>query len=276
MFEAILKELGLEKLEILAYTELTVSGACTATNLAKLLKIPRSSVYQLLKNLITKGFVVEDHVYSKEYRSMLKVFYPVDIESIQLLVQKNIEKMNNLKIKLKTISKIQPAKDINHLVSPKFQIFYGEDKVQNILNDMLLYSGIETFAFWPISDMIDILGEEFFSILNKIRIKNNLYTRAIWSNEKSVNVKKYPFLGSAKEFKREIRVYKGKLDFSMGYWSYANKVAFLSSKEEGFGFIIESAELVQMLRSQFDIIWNLSEKLDTESSETKSFLEELK
>jgi hypothetical protein len=140
---------------------------------------------------------------------------------------------------------------------------------------MLLYSNIETFAFWPISDMIEILGEEFFSVLNKIRIKNNLYTRAIWSSEKAVNVNEYPFLGSTKEFKREIRVYKGAMTFSMGYWSYGKKVAFLSSKEEGFGFIIESAELVQMLRSQFEIIWNLSEKLDTESPQTRSFINQI-
>jgi sugar-specific transcriptional regulator TrmB len=98
MFEGILKELGLEKLEIIAYTELSSTGASTAAGLAKMLKIPRSSIYQLLKNLIAKGFVVEEQVFSKEHRSMLKVFYPVEIENIQLIVQKNIEKMNNLKL----------------------------------------------------------------------------------------------------------------------------------------------------------------------------------
>jgi predicted transcriptional regulator len=275
MLEDILKGIGLSNLEISTYTRLSLDGASTASKLAKLIRIPRSSIYQVLKNLIAKGFVIETQIYSNELKSNLKVFYAVDTANINLIIQKDIERMTHLKSKLKTVESVMSKKDINYLISPKFQIFYGEDKVQSILNDMLLYDNIQTFAFWPISDMIDVLGESFFRTLNKIRIRNNLYTRAIWSTEKSVDILKYPFLGSSESFKREIRIFSGKLNFSMGFWSYANKVAFLSSKKEGFGFIVESVELVEMLRSMFDIIWPMSEPIETESIETKKFLSEL-
>jgi hypothetical protein len=44
----------------------------------------------------------------------------------------------------------------------------------------------------------------------------------------------------------------------MGYWVYQNKAAFISSRAEGFGFIIESRELVAMLLTQFELLWSLS------------------
>jgi hypothetical protein len=53
-------------------------------------------------------------------------------------------------------------------------------------------------------------------------------------------------------------------------------VAFISSKKESFGFIIESKELVEMLSSQFEVIWNLSKSLSGKGNEGEEFLKEIK
>ena len=61
---------------------------------------------------------------------------------------------------------------------------------------------------------------------------------------------------------RRIRIAPLEIDFEMGYWIYASKVAFLSSLKESIGFIIESRELVEMMSVQHDIIWRLSQPIE--------------
>ena len=90
-----------------------------------------------------------------------------------------------------------------------------------------------------------------------------------------MDIKKHPYLGTGEKFLREIRIAPKDIGFSMGYWIYGNKVAFISSKKEAFGFIIESKELAEMLSSQFEVMWKLSKPIVTKLSDTESFLEEI-
>ena len=162
------------------------------------------------------------------------------------------------------------------LIHPKFQFFEGEDGVKHVLKDMLLYRGISTEAFWPIRSMLETLSPDFFRYHNKARIQRNISTRAIWPLSQAVDIKQYPYLGVGDAFKREIRVAPKNIDFSMGYWLYGSKAAFLSSRRERFGFIIESAELAETLCSQFNAIWNLSKPLTVDPKDTELFLAELR
>jgi hypothetical protein len=172
---------------------------------------------------------------------------------------------------LPSLEKIIPSKFIN----PKFQLFEGKEGVQHVLEDMLLYSNTETQAFWPIKAMIEILSPAFFKSHNIERIKNNIYTRAIWPKNQIVDLKTHPYLGTGKDFKREIRIAPAEIDFSMGYWIYKNKAAFISSKKESFGFIIESRELVEMLLAQFEVLWNISKPVISTHLNT-DFLKEIR
>jgi hypothetical protein len=62
----------------------------------------------------------------------------------------------------------------------------------------------------------------------------------------------------------------------MGYWAYHNKVGFISSRKECFGFIVESVELRIMLKTQFDVLSKISKPLVVDPRHTVSFLKELK
>jgi len=53
-------------------------------------------------------------------------------------------------------------------------------------------------------------------------------------------------------------------------------VAFLSSAEEGYGFIIQSQELVNTLKAQFELLWDISKPLPFEQKDVQRFLNELK
>lgn len=270
MLNSILSALNLDDDEVRTYVLLLETGPITVGELAKKLGLPRSSLYGFLRRLRDQGLVTESIRYS------VKTFSAESPEKINSLFTQKIEdleqKQNLYKKVLPELRKHKPSK----LIMPRLQMFEGEEGLKNVLRDMLLYYDMETQAFWPIQHMLDILSPDFFRYLNKERIKNNLYTRAVWPKDQVVDIKKHPYLGSGEDFKREIRIAPDTVDISMGYWIYGHKIAFISSRKESFGFIIESAELVQTLKAQFELLWQQSTKLQTDPKDSSEFIKELR
>lgn len=262
----ILLSLGFAAEEIRVYFALLEYGPTAAGAFSKRFGIVRSSLYGILQRLQDGGLITQSQ------REGVKLFSAQEPEVISLLFD---QKIGDLRRKQEIYTTLLPElrmKRAANLMNPSFQLFEGEEGMRNILKDMLLYRDIETQAFWPIKQMIDVLSPDFFQYLNKIRIENNLYTRAIWPQKQVVDIAKHPYLGVGDAFLREIRIAPPEIDCSMGYWIYGNKVAFISSRREAFGFIIESAELVQMLLTQFEVIWNLSKPLVVKQGITDVFL----
>ena len=270
MIEKTLAALGFEAAESKVYLTLLKSGAMTVGNLARRLGVPRTTLYGFLARLSDRGLA------NQSLRKGVKVFSAESPEKILLLFQ---QKQVQLEAAHKDFQDLLPKlKDQRKAVlsSPRFQLYEGEEGLKNVLKDMLLYSNIESCSFWPIKQMMAILSPEFFQYHNVERIRRNIYTRAIWPVSEAVEIKNFQFLGSGELFRREIRLAPEELSFSMGYWFYANKVAFLASRREGFGFIIESEELVETLKAQFEVVWKISKTLRSKPDDVKDFLVTLK
>lgn len=271
MLEDVLKTLGLDDDEIKTYlTLLEVGKPVTVGTLAKHMGVPRPSLYGFLKRLHGRGLVSQS-----TNMSDIRTFFAVAPEQVSLIIDQKIGDLLKTQNLYKTLLPELQSNQETELITPRFQLFEGEEGVKHVLKDMLLYHDIETQAFWPIKSMLEVLGPDFFRYHNKERIKNNLSTRAIWPPSQVVDIKDHPYLGVGKSFKREIRVAPKEIDFSMGYWIYGNKVAFISSRKESFGFIIESAELVEMLRTQFEVLWKASKPIKVDPKDTNLFLQEL-
>ncbi len=263
----LLSNLGLDQDDSKTYVLLLETGPISAGKLAKRLGVARSSLYGFLKRLVDRGLVVESQ------RGGIKQFVAEHPNKVSKLFDERIEQLQSDQERYKQILPELQSKRPDKLLTPKLQLFEGADGLRQVLKDMLLYSNMATEAFWPIQYMLDVLGSDFFRYLNKERIKNNLFTRAVWPQNQIVNIKEHPYLGSGGEFKREIRIAPKGVNISMGYWVYGNKVAFISSRKECFGFIIESRELVETLKTQFELLWAQSDPLETKKTgETESFI----
>ena len=270
MLEKTLSGLDLNNDEIKIYLNLLESGTITAGNLSKKIGMPRATLYDVLKKMTDKGVI------NRTLKQGVRSFTAAAPEKLDQLFKKRIEDLEGQRNSYQKILPDLIGKMGLSMASPKFQVFEGVEGVQHVLKDMLMYRDCETLAFWPIKAMMEMLTPEFFRYHNKERIKNNLYTRAIWPEDEVVDVRKNPFLGMGKDFKREIRIAPTDVSFTMGYWAYRNKVAFLSSKAESYGFIIESQELVTMLKASFEVVWKISKKLEVDPKYTKPFIDEIK
>lgn len=266
MIEDVFDKLGLGPLEARVYLGLLRQGAAPAGSLSKKLGLPRATLYDALDRLTCAGLV------QQTAQDDVKLWCAEHPEILLRLTQGRLDAWQKLQAQLNTIvPKLVQEARLDY-TKPHFQYFEGQNGIRHILQDMLLYRDCETLAFWPVRDMLDALGEDFFSELNKARIRQNLYTRAIWPRSKTVDLQKFPCFGIGSGFKREIRLAPPEVDCSMGYWAYASKTAFISSRAECFGFIVESNELRQLLSTQFEILWALSEKLIVPSRWTAAYL----
>ncbi len=269
MIQDIFETLGFKEEEVKVYLCLLDMGASSGGDLAKKVGMPRPTVYGYLDRLVTGGLVTQS------LQKGVKIFVPEPAERIRILYKRKIEDLRSKERALDILIPELEKRTGMSLMRPKMQFYEGRDGMEAALQDHLAYSGAEMLAFWSIRSAIEATSEEFFWYINKERIKRGMYLKGIWPPEQSVDVKRYPFMGVGAEFKREIRIAPEGIQSSMGYWIYANKVLFASSSAESFCFIIESAELVEMMSNQHKVIWDLSEPITPSEADMKPFLDDL-
>jgi HTH-type transcriptional regulator, sugar sensing transcriptional regulator len=269
MLNKIFEKLNLNQKHAKIYLSLVEDGSSTVGKLSKKLNIPRSTLYGFLYELLNEGLV------NQSEKNDVKIWQAESPDKLNHKVNEKINTLEEAKVDLASLIINLKDKQKTDFISPKFTYNEGAEALKQMLKDVLMYRDIETIAFWPINEMIKTLGKDFFLYSNKERIKRNISAKVIWPANKQVDLKENIFLGSGKDFKREIKIAPEGVDCSMGYWAYENKVVFLSSKKESFGFIVESIELKQLLKTQFDILWNLSTPIKTHSTTTKKFIEQL-
>ncbi|MFA6476389.1 MAG: helix-turn-helix domain-containing protein [Candidatus Paceibacterota bacterium] len=264
MINESLKEIGFSDNSIRVYTQLLENGCSSARQLAENLGLPRTTVYDNLRLLIDSGLVIEKEEENK------KLFEADDVKNLQHLIRGKIEK---LKKEDRLISEVLPNLNLNlKALDPKIKFYPGAKGIRQVLKDMLWYENIETLTMWPINEMVEILGKEYLEDLNRRRIKQNISIKGIWPRDKAVDLKSHPYLGIGKGHMRELRLAPKGMTWNMSYWLYADKVAFISSRKEGFGFVIHSRDFSDLIKAQFEQIWKSSKPIKAEPKYTDSFL----
>ncbi len=268
MIDKKLALLGIKADETKVFLFLIESGTQTAGNIAKKTGLPRPSLYLYLKNLQEKGLILQS------LKDGIKIFTIAPQEKINLIFDEKIKEITSTKESLQKIF-IETQKGLKTNTVPRFQIFEGKEEIKNIPRDLLLYRNIKGKCYWPTKLMLKTLGEDFFEEFNKERVRREIYIDAIWPQSQLVDVKTYPFMGTGGKFLREIRIAPKEIDFQTGYWIYENKVSFVSSHKDNFGFIIESKEFADMISSLFDVMWKISKPIKISSEESEKLFKEM-
>lgn len=244
---SILTELGLSDFEQTIYLSLLREGQATARMLSARTTITRPSVYDQLKLLRGRGLVVELDIDGKTY------FSPTPVETLDILMADRIDRLETGRATLKAALPAILAN--NNLIQPKIRFFEGRAGLQQLMKDMLWHDHIEILVFWPYTAMLEILGEEFLTWFDERRQKRKITMRTLWPREEKKRVS-HIFETDQADVKR--RYFKKAQTTSMSYIIYQNKVMFLSSNQEAFGFIVDSAEFVALITMQFEVLWEIA------------------
>ncbi|MFA5022073.1 MAG: helix-turn-helix domain-containing protein [Patescibacteria group bacterium] len=250
--ENIFNSLGIGKEEAETYLALLEFGPISVGKLAKKIGKPRPSLYGFLKRLQEKGLVTQSSNLS------VKIFQAQPPKKVDFIFQQMIDNITQSQKNYQAMIPMLEKNIISKFISPKFQMYEGKDALKNIMRDVIVYSAGEFVTFWPPKPMIEILTSEFFEYTQKKRVEKNVSVRALWPIKQKIDLRDFPYMESSPQFKREVRFLPKEINFSMGFMIYGNKVAFISSRKENVGFIIESQEFAEMLKSLFEFFWNYS------------------
>jgi sugar-specific transcriptional regulator TrmB len=265
MLEKILKELNFSDNTIKVYKRLLELGDASARQLAENIGIPRPSVYDYLNILIENGLIIQQSVDNKT------IFRANEVSQLKHLIK---EKIEVLEIESKNIEKYVPANQEKN-IEPKIRHFKGIEQVKKILNDLSWYENTEILSIWPMKEMLMVLGSDYLENFNRKRIKNNNPLKIVWPKDKIVNIDEFPFLGISAGHKRDLRIAPMDMTWNMGHTIYEDKVAFISSHKETFGFIVQSKDFAELMKAQFEVVWNISKPLNYTPPEKDAFLDTL-
>jgi sugar-specific transcriptional regulator TrmB len=251
---SMLTQLGLNLKEAETFSALSqyLDGS-TVLDLSRELNLPRPTVYSHLETLMMSGFV------KKGIKENTSIFYPESKEVIESIFE---EKITLLKKTKESFSVSFDEKKKVTKFKPKFFTYEGPNAYEQVWRD-ILRTREETYWVWSLRGMLERgVSSEKLEEFHKERIKRGIGMNVLWPDKAKVDIKKSPFLISDNEQKtlRKVRILPKGFDQDVGYGIYGNKVAFISAGSENYAFVIESKELVQTLKKQFDFFWCLSKK----------------
>lgn len=227
------------------------SDGATVLLLQKKLNIPRASIYDQLGALIEKGLV------RKGQSDTGSLFFAESRDVLLALFRERSERVMQASNDMETYLAQLPDESS---YTPRFSVIESAGAAENIFHDILRSREEMSYWFWPVKEMLKTVPNEVFSSFVRERMKRNMAVKILWPKKQEIVLDDYPILGPNKkqERLREIRVLQESIDTTMTYVIYGNKVAYISSKRENYGFIIDSAELAHMTKSQFQYLWKLA------------------
>lgn len=237
-----LEKLGLNEKESKIYTAGLELGKFSVVAISEKTGIKRPTCYLILEDLMKKGLITT-------FPKAKKVLYVAEHPNNLL---KNTESAYHLAKQL--MPELQGLMGSGS-EKPILKVYTGKNGIHNIYEDML-DDGFDLYYITSTKELVAATGKEFIDEWISRRIKKGIKTFriSVWEEE----IHNTDLYNASKENLREIR-YAPK-GFTMPYtiYIYGKKVAFISTKNELFGFIVESSDLSTSMKALFDVVWGVS------------------
>ncbi|MEI7511089.1 MAG: helix-turn-helix domain-containing protein [Candidatus Peregrinibacteria bacterium] len=245
MLSNTLQKIGLSEKESKIYLATLELGTAVASVIAKKAKTNRLTAYAILQSLTQKGYVSH---YKKKGIQHFSATHP------QVLVNETEQSFQELKDSLPELNAIYSL----HENRPKISFYEGREGLETLWNLSLNTQEQKVYQIAHLKTMISAVGEDFLNEYVKKRAEKGIVNYCIYDHFGIINFKTNYIFQTSKELLREVRI--APLDFQSSGISilYDNKVSFLSSKAESFGFLIESTEYSLMMKSLFKNLWEIS------------------
>jgi len=232
---------GLHEKESKVYAALLELGEATIAQITKKAQIKRSTVYEMLDLLGSKGLVSQTH------RQKRPIFVA---ENPKKLIEALAEKKKSLENAMPELLSIMNLLD----KKPRIRYFEGLPGIKEVFEDTLRYPEQEILTWFPYPYIN--LGEDYFwKHYLPERVEKKIWARAIVPDttanrqfaqdmkDKAITKTRFVADKSFSGFDLEIKIYG---QTKLGIISYA----------EDLGIIIESKKIYDGLRAIFEALWN--------------------
>lgn len=237
---ALLGYCGLSDKEARTYLALLELGDSTIAPIARLAGVKRTSIYNFIESLVELGIV-------GRVKKGGRWYYHAEPPDRLLRIQQS--RCEALETALPALRRSYEKKS----PKPSVTYFEGSSEVRNILREELSCRK-EALYIWPARDSVPMTGGvAYLTNLDRKRIDRGVWVRSIHFRDKQVYLETG---GAGKRFLREMRFAPRGVEITMGIGIYdSGAVGFFSSQGEGFGTLIRSQELCQVMRVLFYYFW---------------------
>lgn len=225
-----LEKIGFTKIESKIFLYLNNSGKSSASTISKNIGINRTSTYDSLNRLISKGFV------SYILKGKVKIFISSSPQIILKYYQEQEQKAQEI---LEKLSKTQKQEE--ELV----EIYEGKKGIKTILYDILNYKSY--VAFGSSGKFYEVMGPDFIAFQNRkkeLKIKSKVLQTTINSKLKKIAFAKFKII--PQEFSSPITTI-----------IYANRVALIIWGINPCAILILSSKVSNQFLKQFELLWEI-------------------
>jgi sugar-specific transcriptional regulator TrmB len=235
--------LGAKKADV--YLALLRLGTATAMEVAKAARVKRPTAYDILGELLDMNLV------SIGFRGKRRVFCAAPPVNLKTDMQSRLARLEGILPDLQALYNLRPT-------SPRVRYYEGVEGVITVSEGILETISREYFYFGSMKEIVDVTGKEYQRDWVRCRI-----ARKIWSNAIRVREKELPdaFLRGGAQNYRRLRFFPKIIpDDMVSLYIHDNKITMTSALGECYGMVIESRELVTLMKSVWSIVWEAAQE----------------
>lgn len=239
--------LGLTNNEAEVYLILLKLKEAKAYDISKNTTISRSHVYDSLNSLLAKGLV--NYIIKRK----TKLFRVNDFDNLISILEAKEEQILRQKEELK--KKIEFLKQKEVITTSKVEVYEGVEGIKFILNDIIKdgidkrYKEIFVMNSFSKEEFVKSVSEYIWERFWNLRKKYKISSRQLFAEGKTIT--KHPYV-KAKILPREY------FNSTVVHFMYGNKVVFFIFTLNLLVIRIESEEVANLYKKQFEILWKIA------------------
>jgi len=247
LMKRLVADMGFSDKKAQIYISLLELGEVTASLIAKSAGIKRTTVYNILPELLQEGLI-------NKYKSAKKTLF--FIEDTRGLVARLEERKSGILEIIPELDKLQLTKTVR----PRIVQYEGSDGIIQLYRDVIdsIQPGEELLSIVGANYANEIMPYHVIEHYSAMRLKKRIPHRIIGTDNDFIK----EFKEKDKDELRETRILpEGNELIGSDIRIFGNKVALLSFKDGFIGTIIDSDDLYKLNKIMFERVWkSLEEK----------------
>src|SRR3989344_5264658 len=249
-----LTSLGLKDKAAAVYLASLEIGPSPVQPIAKKAKVVRATTYVVLEELMQMGLITK---YKEGKKTLFSAEAPHQLlrllERQQEEIQEKKREVESILPELQILTKAAAGK-------PSVRYFEGKEGLRAILQEVLMYarSGETVYNFTPADHMQGVFPKEEDTYYTQ-RIAKGIIAKTLFTTRLD-RVKKEWLSRKTQQLTESRFVPPERFPVSAGMTMYRDRIAIGSFTGKLFGVIIESQQMVDMMKVLFDLAWDSAEK----------------
>ena len=233
-----LEQLGFSDKEAKVYITLNNIGTASASTLARLTNIKRTSIYDVLHRLLEENYI-------RSFQRESTTHYTID--SLSKIVTKEKEKLSIAETLLKSLEQQKQEGVVD------IQYFRGASGLHEMYDDIIKHKPKEMCAMVNIDEFYKIFEATGDREWTDVRVEHNIYARLLM-----VDTPGGRELQSEDEIcLRETYLFPKSQQFNPAIFIYEGHVSIMDFQGELTGVRIANRQIYTMQQGLFDYLWEL-------------------